>query len=54
MYSNGFRERHRQGKFSTQMPGFDVEVVEHFHVIGDEADGRDHDCTCEILSLYFT
>ena len=31
----------------------DVEVVEHFHVIGDEADGCDHDGTGEILILYF-
>ena len=54
MHSDCFCACHRQGKFFAQLPGLNVEVVEHFHVIGDEADGRDYDCACEILLLDFT
>ena len=42
--------RRGQSEFVAQLPGFDVEVVQHFHVIGDEADGCDDDGAREISS----
>ena len=41
MHSDCSRANHLETQFITQRPGFGVEVVKHFHVIGDETDGHD-------------
>ncbi len=35
------------------MARLDIEVVEHFHVIGDEADRSNDDCARKVLLFYF-
>ena len=43
MGPGGGRARERQAQLSGRLRGFGVEVEDHLHVVGDEADGHDHD-----------
>src|SRR6185312_2175674 len=42
MVAHGADALHRQAKFAAAGGGFDVEVVDHFHMIGEKAEGGEH------------
>ena len=52
MYTYRLRPGHRQSQGIAKLPRLDIQVIQHFHVIGDEADGSDHHRAREFFGLY--
>ena len=43
MHAHGRRARQVDSQFAAQLGGLGIQIVDHFHMVGEKSDGREHD-----------